>query len=297
MPSLGLIDGHSVLEGCKLHVTGSLAAVLSLATGRLRGMPAKKTGSDSAKAKQRPISAFFFQKATNPDSTANGNGQVHQQKTQQQSGKQQQQQQQQHTDDSPDVEVVEQPAKRARYFQSDQAAAPQQQEPSSKPSSSAPDAQQPTRTEPAGSASQHPPPRPGSHQRFQNKLVLGIGNRKAAGRDSNRAAEAHALGAAGGAAQEAACRGAACSRGQPHAHAVDDAMQSTPAGRSDAAWVQVGYKFRFFGEDAEVASRVSLACCHQSHAREFQGSWRWLMQPAGVVCRSATSSAIRTATS
>ena len=144
-------------------------------------MPAKKTGSDSAKAKQRPISAFFFQKATNTDSTANGNGQVQQQKTHQQSGKQQQQQQPR--DDSPDVEVIEQPAKRARFFQSDEAAPPQQEEPI-KPSPSAPNAQQPAHTEPAGSAPQHPPPRPGSHQRFQNKLVLGIGNRKAAGRDS-----------------------------------------------------------------------------------------------------------------
>ena len=131
---------------------------------------------DSGKAKQRPINAFFFQKASRQDSTSTSQPEPLPKV-------QQLQQHQKHTtEDSPDVELIEQPAKRARFFAPDAAAeapaAPAQPSQAAAGSSQVTDASQP------GAAKQVPPPRPGAHQRFQNKLVLGIGNRKAAGKDA-----------------------------------------------------------------------------------------------------------------
>ena len=134
----------------------------------------KKAGVDSGKAKQRPINAFFFQKPSRHDSKSSNGPQPKVQQLQQQ--------QTDTTEDSPDVVLVEQPAKRARFFAPDATAeapaAPAQ------PSQAAIDSSQATNAARPGTVKQVPPPRPGAHQRFQNKLVLGIGNRKAAGKDS-----------------------------------------------------------------------------------------------------------------
>ena len=141
-------------------------------------MPPKKAAPDSGKSKQRPINAFFFQKSGRQDSTGSASTKHQQPPPQQQS---RQASSKQSKDDSPEVELLEQPAKRARFFESDpageQPAAPEASQPL--PATSAE-----TLAPQTSAVPQHPAPRPGAHQRFQNKLVLGIGNRKAAGKDS-----------------------------------------------------------------------------------------------------------------
>lgn len=127
----------------------------------------------------------------------------------------------------PSLEPAGPPAKRARFFP-----------PPAEDAATAPAPQGPghgCELEPRADQNHHAPPpnrprRPDNHQRFQNKLVLGIGNRKQQDR-SSIVPQKHT----------------------PLELQVVELKENNPG---VLLAIEVGYKFRFFGDDAEVASKV-----------------------------------------
>ncbi|KAK9814927.1 hypothetical protein WJX73_002195 [Symbiochloris irregularis] len=116
---------------------------------------------------------------------------------------------------NPETQTKAPPAKRARFFPP--------------PADTATAAPAPSASQSQSVAKQPPAPKPDAHQRFQNKLVLGHGNRKHAD-SSTIVPQKHT----------------------PLELQVVDLKKRHPG---VLLAIEVGYKFRFFGEDAEIAAK------------------------------------------